>query len=141
MHYKLIDERTGNEIKSGEKVTTFRGETYELTDFSPPKHSASTGRVYLADDEGNTMEFYPGVIGAKIVDTRPQKYLVQTITDGTPPWDGEKEIIGIRTEGEFDNYADAFRKALTLHQREGTFVEILRGDELIWDSIHGRSNV
>jgi hypothetical protein len=141
MTHKLIDNKTGAEIKSGDKVTTFRGETYELRDFAPPKHSASTGRIYLADDDGNISEFYPGVIDAKIIDTRPPKYTVQTITDGKPPWGGENETIGIKPEGEFDSYADAFRKALTLHQREGTYVEIMRGDELIWDSVHGRSNV
>jgi hypothetical protein len=139
--WKLIDEKTGAEIKSGDPVTTFRGEKYELTDFAPPKHSASTGRVYLEDENGNTVEFYPGVINAKIVDTRPPKYTVQIITDGKPPWGGENETVGIKIEGEFEAYADAFRKALTLLQRDGGYIEIMRGDELIWDSVHGRSNV
>jgi hypothetical protein len=64
--HKLVGD-DGNPIEIGTQVTDFRGKLWTLTDWTAPRHAASTGRVYLRaeDDE---REFFPGVINAKIVD-------------------------------------------------------------------------
>ena len=68
--YKLVDEVTGSEIFVPSERKTFRGEVVTVVGYSPPKTSNSTGRVY-ARSEGDQWqsEWYPGVIGAKIVET------------------------------------------------------------------------
>lgn len=64
---KLINEKTGLEIKIGEMVETFRGERVELISFQAGRHAGSTGRVVVALSPSCEAEYYPGVIGAKIV--------------------------------------------------------------------------
>lgn len=62
MRLVLINEKTGKRINIGDTVKTFRGETRTLESFymkAPP----STGRVILSGGG----EYYPGVIGAKII--------------------------------------------------------------------------
>jgi hypothetical protein len=67
---KLINEKTGQEIKTGDNVTCFRGTEYKLVSFTEPHKPSSTGRVYVepVSGEGMRREFFPSVIGAKIVD-------------------------------------------------------------------------
>lgn len=60
--HKLVDEKTGKEIKIGDKVKDFRGETHEIKGYRPGAHAGSTGRVHTSAGE-----FYPGVVGAKVV--------------------------------------------------------------------------
>jgi len=43
--------------------------------------------------------------------------------------------------GAFETYEAAHARAVTVCEAEGGRTEILRGDELIWDSHNGRSNV
>lgn len=58
--YKVIDKE-GNEIKIGDKVTTFRGETGTLTNYDP-------GRVYVKLPSWEyENEWFPGVINCEIV--------------------------------------------------------------------------
>lgn len=64
--HKLVDEHTCDEIPIGSKRKTFRGEEVVVKDFEPPKHSGSTGRVYVTFKSGSA-SYFPSVIGAKIV--------------------------------------------------------------------------
>jgi hypothetical protein len=67
---KLINEETGAEIQVGDKVTSSGGDEYILQSFKEPHKPSSTGRVYVkpASGEGMSREFFPSVIGAKIVE-------------------------------------------------------------------------
>jgi hypothetical protein len=67
---KLINEETGLEIQVGDKVTSSGGDEYILQSFKEPHKPSSTGRVYVkpANGEGMSREFFPSVIGAKIVE-------------------------------------------------------------------------
>lgn len=73
----------GTEVKAGDKVMTFRGETVEVISVTEPHKSSSTGRVYLqffdkvATDEvpanydavaSYKQEVFPGVISAEWVE-------------------------------------------------------------------------
>lgn len=66
---KLINSKTGEEIKIGSEVTTNRdGEKCTLKRFDPPRHAGSTGRVYVVfPGDPGWKEYFPSVIGAKIV--------------------------------------------------------------------------
>jgi hypothetical protein len=50
---------TRTEIKKGDLITSFRGETFEVTYLEPPKHSGSTGRIYVCKP-GERNPFGPG---------------------------------------------------------------------------------
>ncbi|MCY0941931.1 hypothetical protein [Streptomyces antarcticus] len=78
---RLIDEATGNEIKPGDVVTTFRNEEYKLAMISRPAEGNSTGRVIItrpcghSEDEHKELwwcrgedapEVFPSVINARI---------------------------------------------------------------------------
>lgn len=67
---KLVNEETGAEIQIGDKVVCFRGEEYILQSFREPHKPSSTGRVYVkpANGEGMSREFFPSVVGAKIIE-------------------------------------------------------------------------
>ena len=66
---KLINEETGLEVKEGDKVTTFRDEIGTLVSFAEPHKPSSSGKVYVQfDGLDYRREFYPSVIGCKIVD-------------------------------------------------------------------------
>lgn len=63
---KLVHELSGEEIKVGDTVKTFRGEDAVVTHMRPPQHSASSGKVTVRL-VGNKLEteFFPSVIFAK----------------------------------------------------------------------------
>lgn len=64
---KLIDTTTQREIKIGDQVKTFRGETAVVKGFRPPHKPGSSGRVIV--DLGNgDRDFFPGVINAQLVE-------------------------------------------------------------------------
>ena len=65
--FKLIHLKNNEEIKIGATVADYRGDIWKLTNFTPPKHPGSTGRVTLENKFGTPAEYYPGVINAKIV--------------------------------------------------------------------------
>jgi hypothetical protein len=80
---QLVSENTGMPIEVGTEVTTFRGEVYTLAGWTPPHTYSSSGRVMLkrpcghsADDHRaihwcqgeDRNEYYPTVIGAKIIE-------------------------------------------------------------------------
>ena len=70
--YLLVDEKTGEEIPIGTIRKSFRDEDYKVLSFTPPRHAGSNGKVYVeavhSDDQPVwQQEFFPGVIGAKII--------------------------------------------------------------------------
>lgn len=66
----LVDSRTGNDIKIGSVVQTFRGEKYILEGFYS-KGRGSSGRVVLRKgSSARTEEYFPAVIGAAIVEEK-----------------------------------------------------------------------
>ena len=62
---KLVHKDTLVEVKDGEIVTDFRGDTATVTGREEPRHSASTGRVYVRSEEGWTQGYYPSVFDLK----------------------------------------------------------------------------
>lgn len=56
---KLYNEKTGDEIKIGDTVNTFRGDTVTVTGW--PKDGRN--KVWVMTPNG-TREFFPSVIGA-----------------------------------------------------------------------------
>jgi hypothetical protein len=60
--HKLVDEKTGKEIKVGEKRKDFRGDMHKVMALHPPRHEASSGHV--TTDKGH---FYAGVVGGKYI--------------------------------------------------------------------------
>jgi len=67
---RLIKETTGVEVNTGDIVHDFRGKAAYVTGWATPRHSGSTGRVYVKEmnDQGFTGEYYPSVYGLKWVD-------------------------------------------------------------------------
>ena len=66
MNNKLINE-DGVEVMEGQRVLTFRGEEVEVVGWRAPHKSSSSGRVMIKNVDGNVREFFPSVIGCKIV--------------------------------------------------------------------------
>jgi hypothetical protein len=64
---RLISERSGIEIKIGDRVTTFRGESGTLSSVRLPHKPGSSGHVGVKFDAGGEQEFFPAVIGARFV--------------------------------------------------------------------------
>jgi len=65
-NWKLVFTRSGDPVPIGH---TFHhaGETCIVTDFDPPRHEGSTGRVYVKTKEFGEVGYYPQVFGTKIV--------------------------------------------------------------------------
>jgi hypothetical protein len=65
--WALVD-LDGKPMHRGATVETFRGEVVVLTGGMPPRHAASSGRVYLRDPRRDgESEFYPGVVNLRWV--------------------------------------------------------------------------
>lgn len=59
---RLVHSETGLEVRPGDKVVTFRGETGKLSGSQLPKSLASTGRILIIMDETNVERcFFPSV--------------------------------------------------------------------------------
>lgn len=61
---KLINEITGLEVKKGDILTDFRGDTAIFNYFEEPHKPSSTGKVYTDRMSAS----YPSVYDLKIVD-------------------------------------------------------------------------
>ena len=61
---RLVYDDTKNEVKTGDKVTTGKGEPCEVVYVVKPHKPGSTGRVALKFEDGWQHEYFPGVIGA-----------------------------------------------------------------------------
>jgi hypothetical protein len=64
---RLINEKTGAEVKTGDVVHDFRGRPAYVTGWATPRHGGSTGRVYvkIMSDHAFDAEYYPSVYGLK----------------------------------------------------------------------------
>jgi len=64
--FVLKDIATGKILKVGDKVKTFRGETFTITGMRPPHKPNSSGHVSVKRHGSKwECEYYPGVIDAK----------------------------------------------------------------------------
>jgi hypothetical protein len=72
---KLINSITKQEIKVGDIVISFRGEKCEVCSWSEPRHSDSTGRMYVKSEQYNRGNFYPTVFNCKFVWTWQIKFI------------------------------------------------------------------
>ena len=65
----LVNQKNRKQMKPGDKVTTFRGQTYTLMSpmGRPPVFDSngravgSSGKIWLRTDAGGTLELYPSV--------------------------------------------------------------------------------
>jgi hypothetical protein len=65
---KLVYKDTGRDVPPGATVT-LDGTVGKVTDFSPPKHSNSSGRVYVMWHRApHSREYFPHVFGMKIIE-------------------------------------------------------------------------
>ena len=64
---RLINNKTGQEIKVGEVVHTHLGKAAIVTGWQHPEHEGSTGRVFVRTMQDNAFEmsYYPSVINAQ----------------------------------------------------------------------------
>ena len=60
---KLVDKKTGQEVKLPFTTKDFRGDEVIVVGFTAPRHQASTGRIHT--DDG--FSYFPSVVGLKIV--------------------------------------------------------------------------
>ena len=63
--WKLVSKDTGKEAKFGDKLTSFRYETYKLIGGSPPHKPSSTGSIYVVNSAEEDECYYPSVFGLK----------------------------------------------------------------------------
>lgn len=66
----LVNTETGEVVRRGDHLTTFRGELFIVDSHIDPRHEGSTGRIYgkLYDtEEGHMTLLYPSVCKCKIV--------------------------------------------------------------------------
>jgi hypothetical protein len=81
----LIDAKTGTEILPETFVETFRGERVKYISITrnPGVSSAgSTGRVLVETADGDMREYFPSVIGGKIVHATGTVHIVIEYVDG-----------------------------------------------------------
>lgn len=66
---RLVYKATGEEVKVGDVVTTFRGKKCEVKYFREPHKPSSEGKVTVKE-EGSSfcMEYYVSVIGAEWIE-------------------------------------------------------------------------
>jgi hypothetical protein len=74
---QLVYSKSRKPVQIGDKVKTGRGELYYLQRIEEPRHSGSTGRVYLSKskkprDEFSYRSFFPGVIDAEWIGREDQ---------------------------------------------------------------------
>jgi hypothetical protein len=67
---KLINTLTGEEIKPGALLRTFRGEEVTLVAIHEPKHPGSSGKVTCRDANGTQHLWNVFVIGAFFVEVK-----------------------------------------------------------------------
>ncbi len=69
MKLKLVHKESLVEVVDGEIVTDFRGDHAFVTGREEPRHSASTGRVYVRPvDSEHTHGYYPSVFDLKWIE-------------------------------------------------------------------------
>lgn len=63
MTWVLTNEATHEDVSLPIERLTFRGEKVTVTDFIPPRHAASSGRVVCQYADGQEQTFFPSVVG------------------------------------------------------------------------------
>jgi hypothetical protein len=63
--WKLINEKTGEEIQVGDTLTTFRGERVTLIGVQPPHKPEATGKVVCEDRNHRDSVWYANVVGCR----------------------------------------------------------------------------
>jgi hypothetical protein len=63
--WKLFDQKTNEEINTGDKVVTFRDEPCVVVGFFYPHKPNASGKVYVQFDTGEEGTYYAGVINAE----------------------------------------------------------------------------
>jgi len=68
MPYKLFKKGTDHEVREGDTVVDFRGDTAICTGFAPPHSPNSSGRIYVKQEgvNGDSFGFYPSVFGCEV---------------------------------------------------------------------------
>jgi hypothetical protein len=61
----LVYSTTGQPVMNGDTATLRDGEVVTVVGIQLPRHAGSTGRVEVKLQNGQTCEYYPGVIGAE----------------------------------------------------------------------------
>lgn len=63
--WKLVDQKTGDPV-CYQDVREVRGTKYSVQGGQPPRHAASTGRIWVRDViSGMDHEYFPGVVDTK----------------------------------------------------------------------------
>lgn len=57
----LVHKSTGKPVQIGEEVTDFRGDKAIVTGWDTPHSPASTGRLYVVEQDRAPFGFYPSV--------------------------------------------------------------------------------
>lgn len=75
MKYMLIEENSGQEVKPGMNVLSFKNEVFKVTGFLSPRYIGCTGRVLVRKPEDlalphNEYMCYPSVFGLEIVEVQ-----------------------------------------------------------------------
>lgn len=71
----LIHTKSGAPAHVGDKVWDHNGAAYRLRSWAPPRHAASTGRVYVTPMyEGYDREFFPGVVDCRFIEEALMAY-------------------------------------------------------------------
>lgn len=60
----LVNKKTKEPIKVGDKLPDFRGEVWTVTGWTEPKHEGSTGRIAVKRGK-RVAEYYPSVFDAE----------------------------------------------------------------------------
>lgn len=65
-YWKLVSKETGEEVKLGAKVKSFRGEEYIYTGGRSPHKPSSVGLIYVCSKLGEVTDaYYPSVFNLK----------------------------------------------------------------------------
>jgi hypothetical protein len=95
---KLIDKRTGAEVKKGDCIT-FEGRVVEVMDVYPPKHAASSGHV-----QTEAGFYYAHVYGLEFVDRTdrdPNGVLEKAARDHAKAEPEEAEVVAVAQAPSF----------------------------------------
>ena len=80
---KLVDKKTGQEVRLPYETVDFRGDKIVITGYQAPHKRGSTGRIYT-DDGGS---YFPGVADLKIIDYGPLEE-----ADGSGSYGGQSPL-------------------------------------------------
>jgi len=68
--FQLVHKATREPVKVGDTVISFRGDAAIVSGFEPPRHAASSGRIYVKASTSDRFgaEYYPSVFDCEIVE-------------------------------------------------------------------------